>query len=123
MKNAHLLLTLMLVVSFAWTGQAQEADKQAGAKPAKPAKEKAAKPTTDPDIQKCIDEKVAKAPSLKDKKPDVTVLNGVVTITGEAKNPGTKGAATRIANSCGAREVKNGMTVAEGIKKPAEKKM
>jgi osmotically-inducible protein OsmY len=89
---------------------------------AKPAKAKPAMPTSDPDIQKCIDDKLANAPSLKDKKPTVTVSGGVATITGEAKNGGAKGAATGIAKRCGAKEVKNELTVPPGAKKPTEKK-
>jgi osmotically-inducible protein OsmY len=109
-----------LFVLLASGASAQEMEKKAAAKPAKA---KAPKPTTDPDIQKCIEEKFANAPSLKEKKPGVTVSNGLATITGEAKNGGAKGGATRIANSCGAKEVKNEMTVAAGARKPAEKKM
>lgn len=113
--------SLALLVLLAINVTAQEMEKKPAAKP-KAAKVKAAMPTTDPDILKCIQERFASAPSLKDKPPSVAVANAVATITGEAKNPGTKGAATRSAKSCGAKEVKNDMTVLAGIKKPAEKK-
>lgn len=113
--------SIALLALLAFNVTAQDMQKTPDAKP-KAAKAKAALPTTDPDILKCIQEKFANAASLKDKPPSVTVTNGVATITGEAKNPGTKGAATRIAKSCGAKEIKNEMTVLAGIKKPIEKK-
>lgn len=113
--------SIALLALLAFNVMAQDMQKNPDAKP-KTAKTKTALPTTDPDILKCIQEKFANAASLKDKPPGVTVTNGVATITGEAKNPGTKGAATRIAKSCGAKEIKNEMTVLAGIKKPAEKK-
>jgi osmotically-inducible protein OsmY len=112
----------MRKVIFTWTGLmllvvasavfAQEMQKQPKAKPAK-----AAMPTSDADIQKCIQDRFANAPSMKDNPPKVTVSGGVATITGEAKNGGQKGAATRSAKSCGAKEVKNEMTVAAKPKK------
>lgn len=126
MKRIILLMnSIVLLALLAFTVIAQETmQKKPEAKPAKIAKAKPAKPTGDADIQKCIDEKFASAASLKDKKPSVVVANGVATITGEAKNGGAKGGATRIAKSCGARDVKNDMTVvAASAKKPAEKKM
>lgn len=111
--------SIALLALLAFNVTAQDMEK----KPApKPKAAKAAMPTSDDEILKCIEEKFANAPSLKDKKPSVRVIGGVATITGEAKNPGTKGAATRIAKSCGAKEIKNEMTVLAGIKKPAEKK-
>lgn len=89
----------------------------------KPAKtQKASMPTTDADIQKCIEEKFTNAASMKDKKAGVSVSGGVATITGEAKNGGTKGGATKMAKACGAKEVKNQMTVPAMAKKPVEKK-
>ena len=114
---------LLLGAVFSLSVNAQEMQKKADAKPTKAAKEKPAKPTTDPDIKKCIEDKFAQAASLKNKPPAVAVSNAVATITGEAKNGGAKGAATRMATSCGAKEVKNEMTMAAGVKKPAEKKM
>ena len=115
--------TLLFVALLAVNGFAQDMEKKATDKAAKPAKVKAPKPTTDPEIQKCIQDKFASAPSLKDKLPTVSVSGGVATITGEAKNGGTKGGATRIAKSCGAKDVKNDMTVAASSKPAKEKKM
>ncbi len=109
-------ITLLAVLAFNVT--AQDMQKKPEAKP-KAAKTKAAMPTSDDEILKCIEEKFANAPSLKDKKPSVRVIGGVATITGEAKNGGAKGAATRIAKSCGAKAIKNEMPVAAKAKKPA----
>lgn len=113
------LSSITLIALLALGASAQEMKKTSEAKPAKTKK---ATPTTDADIQKCIEEKLASAASLKDKKPSVSVSGGVATISGEAKNGGAKGAATKIAKSCGAKEVKNEMTVAASDKKPADKK-
>lgn len=115
-KTLVLLSSLTLIVLLALSATAQEMQK----KP--PKTQKASVPTTDADIQKCIEEKFANAASLKDKKPSVSVSGGVATITGEAKNGGAKGGATKIAKSCGAKDVKNEMTVAASTKKPTEKK-
>jgi osmotically-inducible protein OsmY len=100
---------IVLTAVLAFSSQAQEMQKQPKAKPAK---EKAAMPTSDADIQKCIQDKFANAPSMKDKAPMVSVSGGVATITGEAKNGGQKGSASRMAKACGAKEIKNEMTVA-----------
>jgi osmotically-inducible protein OsmY len=108
--------SISLIILLALSATAQEMQK----KP--PKTQKASTPTTDADIQKCIEEKFASAASLKDKKPTVSVSGGVATITGEAKNGGAKGGATKIARSCGSKEVKNEMTVAASTKKPTEKK-
>jgi osmotically-inducible protein OsmY len=108
------LCSLSLLVTIAF---AQEMQKQPAAPKAKPAKAKAAMPTSDADIQKCIQDRFANSPSMKDNLPKVSVSGGVATITGEAKNGGQKGAATRSAKSCGAKEVKNEMTVAAKMKK------
>ncbi len=105
-------LSLLVTIAFA-----QEMQKQPATPKAKPAKAKAAMPTSDADIQKCIQDRFANSPSMKDKPPTVSVSGGVATITGEAKNGGQKGAATRSAKSCGAKEVKNEMTVAAKMKK------
>ena len=126
-------LLALLVCSIA----AQDMQKKpADTKAAKPAKAAAAAPKSDADIQKCIQDKVSTTPSMKDKPPSVSVSGGVATLTGEAKNGGTKGAATNIAKRCGAKSVTNNMTVAAAAKaakpaadkkpadkKPAEKKM
>jgi osmotically-inducible protein OsmY len=115
-KMIVLLSSFTLITLLSLSAIAQEMQK----KPPKP--QKVSMPTTDADIQKCIEEKFASAASLKDKKPTVSVSGGVAIITGEAKNGGAKGAATKIAKSCGAKEIKNNLTVAASTKKPTEKK-
>lgn len=94
------------------------------------AKKPAATPKTDADIQKCITDKFASAEKLKSQGFSATVNNGEATLTGAANNAGSKGAATKIAKSCGATKVTNNITappVAKPAKpadkKPAEKKM
>ncbi|MBI1760215.1 MAG: BON domain-containing protein [Acidobacteria bacterium] len=125
MKRINAVLTIAVFVLLTCNVMAQDMQKKTEAKP-KAAKAKAALPTADADILKCIQDKFAGAASLKDKPPSVTVSGGTATITGEAKNGGAKGAATRYAKGCGAKQVKNDMTVAAGAKKaekkPAEKK-
>ncbi len=106
------LCSFVLLVTVAF---AQEMQKQPATPKAKPAK--AATPTSDADIQKCIQDKFANSPSMKDKPPIASVSGGVATITGEAKNGGQKGAASRQAKLCGAKEVKNEMTMAAKMKK------
>jgi phage tail sheath gpL-like len=59
-------------------------------------------PSTDSEIQQCIAAKLAASPALKDQGFTATVSNGAVTLTGVARNPGSKGNATRIAKKCGA---------------------
>lgn len=90
---------------------------------------KAAAPTSDADIQKCITDKLAKSEKLSTQGLSATVSNGEATLTGTAKNAGSKGAATKMAKSCGASKVTNNITsppVAKPKKsedaKPAEKK-
>src|SRR5438128_7119127 len=63
--------------------------------------------TDDAGIQKCISEKLAAAPSLKSQGFTVSVSGGVATLTGNAKNAGSKGSATMIAKRCGAQSVVN----------------
>ncbi|MGH9847427.1 MAG: BON domain-containing protein, partial [Blastocatellia bacterium] len=81
---------------------------------------KAAVPTSDPDIQKCIADKFANSEKLKSQGFSATVSGGVATLTGNAANAGSKGAATGIAKSCGAKEVTNNI-VAPPVAKPAKK--
>lgn len=92
----------------------------------KPAKKSApAAPKTDAEIQKCISDKFANSDKLKSQGFSATVSSGEATLTGTAQNAGSKGAATRIAKSCGASKVTNNITAPAIPKqsKPAEKKM
>lgn len=65
----------------------------------------------DGEIQKCISDKFAASASLKTQGFSVSVSQGVATLTGTAKDPGSKGAATNIAKGCGAKSVTNNITV------------
>lgn len=70
-------------------------------------------PKTDAEIQKCITDKLAAAPSLKTQSISASVSNGVATLTGKVKNAGSKGAATNLAKGCGATSVTNNLTIGE----------
>jgi phage tail sheath gpL-like len=76
---------------------------------------------TDADIQQCIAEKLAASPALKDQGFVASVNNGVVTLTGVARNPGSKGNATRIAKKCGATTVNNNITLSPAFKATTKK--
>ena len=75
-----------------------------------------AKPTAPKDdagIQKCISDKLAASASLKTQGITAAVSNGSATLTGKVKNAGSKGAATNIAKSCGAKTVNNNIAINE----------
>lgn len=71
--------------------------------------EKAA-PVDDSAIQKCITDKLAASGSLNPQGFSATVSGGVATLTGTAKDAGSKGAATNIAKKCGAKKVTNNIS-------------
>ena len=75
---------------------------------------------SDGEIQQCISDRLAASPSLKDQGLSSSVSNGVATLTGTARNPGSKGAVTRIAKKCGAATVTNNITISASYK-PAKK--
>jgi len=74
--------------------------------------QKTAPPKDDSAIQTCISNKLAASTSLKDQNFSVSVASGVATLSGTAKNAGSKGAATNVAKGCGAKSVVNNITVA-----------
>jgi osmotically-inducible protein OsmY len=74
----------------------------------------------DAEIQQCISERLAASPSLKAQGITAAVSNGAATLTGTAKNPGSKGAATNVAKRCGATRVVNNITISPDYK-PAKK--
>jgi osmotically-inducible protein OsmY len=90
---------------------------QTGAAPAKPTKTMPPPPKSDSDIQKCIQDKLAKAKSLGTESITVTVANGEATLAGTVKKSGEKGGATNICKSCGATKITNNLTV-EKMAKP-----
>lgn len=81
---------------------------------------KSAAPRSDSEIQKCIQGKLANSEKLRVQEFNVTVSNSEATFTGVAKNAGSKGAATRIGQSCGAAKVINQIT-APAIPRPPKK--
>lgn len=76
----------------------------------KKSSQKASAPKTDADIQSCIADKFAKSEKLSTQGFSATVSTGEATLTGKANNAGSKGAATKIAKSCGASKVTNNIT-------------
>ncbi len=123
MKKFSVFVAAICLAAFVSLGVSAQT-KPADAKPAKPAKAEKPKPApkSDAEIQQCITDKLAAAPKLKDQKITVSVSGGVATLTGEVSNGGSKGAATKICKSCGAKSTKNNITVkkAEKPAKPAK---
>ncbi len=116
-KVMTLVCSLFLLGTLAW---AQGDD--ATMKKSKEKKAPAAKPQSDAEIQKCVQDKLASAPKLKTDKINVAVSGGEATLTGNVK--AGKGAVTRIAQSCGAKKVVNNIVQEQktGAKKEDEKK-
>ncbi len=115
------VVLLSSVVSFAQAAQPaqggemmKKSEKKAEKKTEK---KKDTAPKSDADIQKCITDKLAAAEKLKSQGFSATVSGGAATLTGNAANAGSKGAATRIAKSCGATPVTNNIT-APPVAKP-----
>ena len=69
-----------------------------------------AAPIDDGAIQKCITDKFAASASLSPQGFSATVSNGVATLTGTARDAGSKGVATNIAKKCGAKKVTNNIS-------------
>src|SRR5262245_41278059 len=122
-KTIALTFTLLLAVAFALTQTSlasQEGEmKKKSDKPAKAAAAPKA-PKTDADVQKCISDKLAASKTVTGGA--ATVANGEATLTGEAKNGGAKGGATKQAKSCGAKTVVNNMTTPPPPAKTEKKK-
>ena len=83
-------------------------------------KAKASTQKTDPEIQKCIEDKLS-ASKLKDDGITVAVSGGDSTLTGATKVAGHKGNATQFAKRCGATKVTNNITVESTPKVKAAK--
>lgn len=118
-KTIALTFTLLLTIAVASTQtslafQGGEMAKKKSDKPAKPA----ATPKPDADIQKCITDKFAASKNITNGA--AAVANAEATLTGEAKNPGTKSGATKTAKNCGAKKVVNNMTTAKPEPAPAK---
>ena len=74
---------------------------------------------SDTEIQRCIQGKLANSEKLRVQEFNVTVANSEATFTGAARNAGSKGAATRIGQSCGAAKIVNKIS-APAIPRPAK---
>lgn len=120
MKRMITVFCLVVAMSALVFAQGGEMMKKSGEKKAAP-KAEAAAAKSDDEIQKCITDKLAKSEKLKSQNFSVRVSNGEATLTGTANNAGSKGAATRMAKSCGASKVTNNIS-APAVSKPAEKK-
>ncbi|MBP6821603.1 MAG: BON domain-containing protein [Acidobacteria bacterium] len=125
MKRMFAVFCFVVALSsfaLAQSGEMMKSEK----KPAK--KAEAAAPKNDGEIQKCIADKLAKSEKLSTQGFSATVSGGEATLIGKANNAGSKGAATKIAKSCGATKVTNNITSPpvsrkkSGDEKPAEKK-
>jgi len=115
-KMIALTFSLLLMTAVALAQAAQPDMKKKESKPTKAA----AAPKSDADVQKCIADKFAASKTITGGA--ATVANGEATLTGEAKNAGSKGGATKTAQGCGAKKVTNNITVAAAAAKAADKK-
>lgn len=115
-----LLATVVSLAQGAQTPQGSEMTKSEK----KTEKKREMGPKSDADIQKCILDKLNASEKLRPQGFSARVSDGVATLTGNAANAGSKGAATRIAQSCGATSVTNNITAPPVVKpkKEEEKK-
>jgi hyperosmotically inducible protein len=123
MKKA--IFSLSLVLLLVLVARSVPPEKSKTAEKVKPAATTSTAVVDDATITKNVKEKFAASSSLKEVPINVETKNGVVRLTGQVKNPGTKGGATRMAKAVpGVKEVNNQMTVAEGTAsmKPKESK-
>jgi osmotically-inducible protein OsmY len=109
------LISALALIPAAASAGGQTADPMKREDSTKAKKETA--PKSDDEVQRCIADKVTNSEKLKSQGFNVTVSGGEVTYTGTARNAGSKGAMTRIAQSCGAKSVKNNIT-APAIPRP-----
>jgi osmotically-inducible protein OsmY len=113
------LLLLMSMTLFVYTIPAaslQSGDTMAKKEGAPKAKKETA-PKSDDQIQKCIMDKFSNSEKLRPQGFTASVSGGEAKLAGTAQNAGSKGAATRIAQSCGAKSVTNNIT-APNIPRP-----
>jgi hypothetical protein len=65
---------------------------------------------TDSEIRQCIEDRLTSSEKLGSQGFSIKVNNQEATLTGTARNSGSKGAVTRIARTCGAVKVTNLIT-------------
>lgn len=110
-------VVLAVITGFALFTVSLSAQSPAPSAPVPPARTAT---RSDGEIQKCIQGKLASSEKLRVQEFNVTVANSEATFTGAAHNAGSKGAATRIGQSCGALKVVNNIS-APAIPRPAKK--
>ena len=108
LRTVVLSLSLLSLLAIGIVGQSPESS--SGPRSA---------PRSDADIQKCIQGKLAGSEKLRDQDFSVNVSNSEATFTGTARNAGSKGAVTRLGQSCGAVKVVNNIA-APAIPRPAK---
>lgn len=104
--------------------QKPAATQTAPSQPAKKEEKAAKKPAagkTDPEIQSCIQTRMASSAKIKSEGFNVSVSGGVATFTGATSNSGTKGGVSGMAKACGASKVVNNITYQKPAAKPAAK--
>jgi hyperosmotically inducible periplasmic protein len=118
MKKLFLVLGLILGLMISMAAAPQEKAKSS-------AKAKSEKPVAtavmvdDTTLAKNVKETLASAPSLKDVPIAVEAKSGVVTLTGEVKNAGMKGTATRMTRKvAGVKSVNNQIKIIHQTKQP-----
>ena len=109
-KPFTLLSGLALAAMFAFTAVAQPPPPPKKAAVAPAAKAKPA-PKTDAEIQQCITDKLGASAKLKDQGLSATVVGGVATFVGTARDGASKGGVASIAKACGAKKTVNNITV------------
>ena len=73
---------------------------------------------TDSEIRQCIENRLASSEKLGGQGFTVAVTNREATLSGTARNSGSKGAVTRIARTCGAEKVSNLITAPSPRRSP-----
>lgn len=117
MKQLLTVICFVLALTISAFAQGGDTMKSSGKGAAK--KPVTAAPKSDAEIQKCIVDKFAAGEKLKSQGFSATVASGEATLTGTANNAGSKGAATKIAKSCGATKVTNKIA-SPPVSKPAK---
>jgi len=112
------LIGILFLLSAAVLGQEPQLSSQAGTSATAGVNRTASR--TDAEIQSCIQGKLANSEKLRVQDFAVVVSNSEATFTGTARNAGSKGAVTRIGQSCGAAKIVNNIS-APGIPRPAKK--
>jgi osmotically-inducible protein OsmY len=112
-----ILSPVMLLMLSAVPAVMGQSDDTMAKKERAPKVKKETAPKSDDEVQKCIMDKFSNSEKLKPQRFNASVSNGEAKLTGNAQNAGSKGAATRIAQSCGAKSVSNSIT-APNIPRP-----